>query len=612
MTVSPEVVLQRCFFTFRAEQLGEIADLFVRPPYYDKLESPQPCLLFGGRGTGKTTALRYLRFDICETSQDERPYLGVYIKINKNQVSCFYSDRHGPLLARAFAHYFNLLAALELCRLSEHLEGSGVAIGANELLSLSRQLCVAESRSLAELACGVVDAINVLELFVNNIDQDFQEPPRFSIAEASLRTFAALVTQQDLRKRPLFCCIDEYENLLDYQQAILNGYIKHADHALSYKVGLKLNGLRCRDTVTPGDPLITPADYVEVDITEEGAEPFLLSVLTRRLAAARESGVALPDRPDELFPALSQREEAMLLGGGVVASALRDDLRAANDEGLQKWLERTADGDLYLVRYRSEIFGEPVLEIARSFASNASSWRDFRNNYGFQALFWLSRGRRGARIRKYYCGVRTVLMLARGNVRFFLEVLGSGVLDAVGAPSTLSGAVIVVHPKEQTLAARAVGRRQLEQLDGLGARGAEIQRLVLGIGKVFFERTRRPEPGVPEPTSFVLSGSESARAEVEQVLREGVAYLAFLRAPRTKATTDTEIRDDEYSLHPIFAPFFEMSYRRKRRITLQAETLIELQSSPRSAIGKLLEGVSVTGPDELPEQLALFASFYGE
>ena len=157
----------------------------------------------------------------------------------------------------------------------------------------------------------------------------------------------------------------------------------------------------------------------------------------------------------------------------------------------------------------------------------------------------------------------------------------------------------------------AVATRQLEQLDSLGGHGGELKRLVLGIGKVFFELTRRPKGRTPEPTSFVLSGNSDLVAVVRKRLREGIANLVFVRNPRTKATSHVEIRDDEYSLHPILAPFFEMSYRKKRRITVKAEHLRMLQDDSKTAMALLLSNVEQTRSDDLPEQLAIFSSLYG-
>lgn len=200
-----------------------------------------------------------------------------------------------------------------------------------------------------------------------------------------------------------------------------------------------------------------------------------------------------------------------------------------------------------------------------------------------------------------------IISIASGNIRFFLEIVGDSVKNAL--PSDLSEP-IVAQPGKQTDAARSVATRQLEQLDSLGRHGGVLKRLVLGVGKVFFELTRRPEGRAPEPTSFVLNGYPKDISLIREHLREGIANLVFVSNPRTKATGDAEIRDEEYSLHPILAPFFEISYRKKRRIILSATYLQRLQTDPKVAITQLLSGVEQTSSDNLPEQLAIFSSLY--
>jgi hypothetical protein len=137
-----------------------------------------------------------------------------------------------------------------------------------------------------------------------------------------------------------------------------------------------------------------------------------------------------------------------------------------------------------------------------------------------------------------------------------------------------------------------------------------LKRLVLALGKVFFELARAPEGRTPEVTQFILTGNPDAKARVEGLLREGVSNQAFEVTPRTKATSDAEMRDDEYRLHPIFSPYFEFSYRRKRRISLSAEDLVLVQDSPRRAITNMLKGRVETPAEDLPAQLSFFSSFY--
>ena len=598
--------LEQCFFDYRAENLYRVfGAIFVKPPFFADLAGARPCFLIGGRGTGKTTALKSLRFDAV--LDEPNPHLGIYIRINKNQVHCFQSDLHKPLLRKAFAHYFNLLVAQESTRLLSWLSNDQrVTIARDDISPVCRSLGLSDADSLPELCDSVADAIQRLELFVNNVDALHGSPPLFSAPESPVRAIAHLVSQVDDVGRPLLCCIDEYENLLPYQQATLNTYIKHSEIPLSYKVGMKADGLKTRRTITKGDPLRTPADYREIDISNSLEDSFFQEVLERRMRFARRAGIGIPDAVEDFLVPLERLEEAKQLGAVKVAKSVRDEL--ACDLELRAWSEQIPDGDLILLRYRSDVENTRLMDVARRLRNDEAAWRNLKNNHGFASLFWLSWGRRGARRRKYYCGIGTILKIANGNIRFFLELIGDSVREAM--PADLSDS-IVVRPGQQTDAARAVATRQLEQLDSLGRHGGELKRLVLGIGKVFFELTRHPEGRTPEPSSFVLSGDGEVAAVIRKRLREGIANLVFVSNPRTKATSGVEIRDDEYSLHPILAPFFEISYRKKRRITMRADHLRMLQDDSKVAMALLLRNVDQTPSDDLPEQLAMFSSLYG-
>lgn len=567
--------LDECFYSYRAEWLeSSLGSLFVRPTYYNQLESDRPCFIVGGRGTGKTTALRWLRFD---AASEPRGYAGVFIRVNKNQAHSFRSDRNSELLRKAFTHYFNLLGADELCSLASWLEEhDGGELAAADVERISEILCLERRTTLDDLAAAIQSAIRKLEVFVNNVDDPRAESPLFSPPESPIRNFAEVIAARDPRRRRILCCIDEYENLLPAQQSILNAYVKHAEPPLSYKIGLKTNGLRSTDTLEPGDPLVTPADYVEINLTSATSEGFLRDVLQRRIDVARERGAALPSTPEDLLPSLTRTEEAILLGAAPVSERLRRDLRSATG-GIADWVSSVPNGDLYFLAYWAQATESSELDLAASYSTDPRTWANLLNNHGFASLFWLSKGRKGARIRKYYSGLRTLFLLANGNVRFFLDLVGSAIQRV---EEENPGQELIAEPKIQTEAARAVGRRQLEQLDRLGPRGGDLKRLVLAVGKVFFELSRRPQGRAPEPTSFVLSGSAEAVAKAHQLLREGVVHLAFEVSPRTKATSETEMRDDEYRLHPIFAPFFEMSYRRKRRITIDADAIERLLIGP--------------------------------
>jgi len=609
--------LSELFSDYRAEWSAALfGDLFIAPPYFAKLESSRPCVLIGGRGTGKTTALKSLRFDSTEArlTSDSVPaealkYYGIYIRINKNRVRAF----QGPSLAtdqwdKVFAHYFNILCCLELCRLAEWLTARSLITGLDLAptaacfgLTNPPQATAVDASRMAHL---LGQSLIALELFVNN--PSAAAMPMLSMAEAPLRTFVeALKATPHGADRVVFCCLDEYENLSDRQQSIVNTYIKHAEPPLSYKIGVKRNGLRTRATIDRSDALSIPDDYQLIDIGEDNFEAFAKQVLEHRLSRAVARNVRVEADLDDFLPEFPLAVEAEKLGADRIAHQVLAELQRSQETEVVAWASGMPASQLYFLSYWAEGSGENILDLARDWMNSPDRWTTRLGNYGYASLFWLSKGRKGARIRKYYTGARTLIALASGNIRYVIELVDEGLAKA-RASETWTGSI---SPENQTLAARAVGKRRLDQLEDLSERGSDIKRLVLALGKVFFEFARDPVGKTPERTFFVLGGRPDAQKQVLSLLEEGVANLAFEVTPRTKATTQREMRDDEFRLHPIFAAFFEYSHRRKRRCVFAAETLLLVLENPSAALAELIERAP-TALEELPDQLAMFSDFY--
>mgnify|MGYP000875172241 CR=1 FL=1 len=617
-SVDVEAVLRQLFGDNRAEwPSSHSMDLFVSPTYLKKLESMRPCFLVGGRGTGKTTSLQSLRYDAIlkrlegsGQSFDDQEYVGVMVRMNKNRVRAF----HGSSLAedkwaKLFAHYFNLLVCLELCAMSSWLESkTGQSLGQESIDLISSELGLGELADLETLRTAISKAISNLQLQVNNPTMDFGIVA--SMAEAPLRTFAEALRESGLlADRVIFCCIDEYENLLDYQQGIINTYIKHAEPPLSYKVGVRKNGLRNRQTLDGHDLLKVPDDCAEIEIADEGFEYFARAVAELRLECARKEGVQVPESLKAFLEELTFAEEAIELGAGKVAESVLAELARSNKE-LWEHFAQMDTTETYFLKYWQESEGRSLIDLAKDWRDNESEWKTRLNNYGYSSLFWLSNGNKGIRIRKYYCGERVLLSLAAGNIRYFLELIDTAIGYELDAHAALPK-VLRVSAKSQTLAARDVGKRRLNQLEGLADHGVQLKRLVLAIGKVFFELARSPTGRTPEVTSFVLTGNALDVDAANTLLAEGVAHLAFESAPRTKPTTNSEMRDDEYRLHRIFCAFFEISHRKKRRTTFDAKNLLGvLHGSPSKAISSLLDNRQQSEERDLPEQLAFFSAFY--
>lgn len=615
-----QAVLQELFAENRAEwATDKFGDLFVPPTYLSKLETLRPCFLVGGRGTGKTTSLQSLRFDATYarlmrrgSRPDEQAYFGVLVRMNKNRVRAFLGSTHGQeFWSRLFVHYFNLLACLELSALAIWLEDKhGRKLSADDLGLVCGTLGVVAAESTETLRAALKQELASLELQVNN--PATASSSKLSIAEAPIRAFVELLRESGLIDTGMvFCCIDEYENLHEYQQSIINTYIKHAEPPLSYKIGVRKNGIRSAKTLDSSDALRVPDDYLSIEISEEGFEQFAASVAEVRLAAARKAGVSVPDKLSEFLVNLDLEAEAVLLGAEKIGDSILDAIRAGGEPLVKFFLSMSPHSRAFIKYWHETDPSVPVSALAADWQANPKAWEVRYGNYAFAALFWLSKGSRGVRIRKFYCGERVLLAMASGNIRYFLELI-EGAISLELADGASAFEVFTLSPKSQTLSAREVGFRRISQLDGV-THGVALKRLVLGIGRVFFARARDPAGQTPEVTSFVLTGSEPDRIKLESLLREGVAHLAFEASPRTKATSDSELRDEEYRIHPIFSAFFEISHRRKRRMSFDATHVLGiLGDQPGRAISLLAKHAKIAPSTEVPEQLGFFSAFYGD
>ena len=98
-----------------------------------------------------------------------------------------------------------------------------------------------------------------------------------------------------------------------------------------------------------------------------------------------------------------------------------------------------------------------------------------------------------------------------------------------------------------------------------------------------------------------------------QLLNSAIMHLALVRSVSNKRDTNTDfdLKSYDYAIHPIYAPFFSFSHRRKRKIRLSPHQIQSLVDDPRPAIRQVLRQYDLPDDAPLPEQLQLFESYYG-
>ena len=616
-----EEQLGQLFGSYKAEWLREhLFELFTEPTYFPELRTPNPCVLVGGRGTGKTTALRCLSYEGQFALSGMKPEListwpfyGMYYPVNTNRVAAF----KGPEVderqwVRLFAHYVNLelceLALTFLAWIELHVPGEQLAPEACREVGLA--LNVRGINTSKELASAVRILKTEFEASINNVaDGEF---PKLSLQGAPVDNLLRHMSLMPrFRNKHFFFLLDEYENFEDYQQQVVNTLVKHAREYYTFKIGVRELGWRRRTTLNANEQLTSPADYVRIDITrkltEQGFSDFASAVCNARLKRLASEQGREPVDVAKIFPELTDEEEAEQLG---VGAALKKRKRAALigvRAEIVAALESLQPLEQFFALFWADSKRVPIADVVEETRTSPKAWADRYGNYKHAVLFELRAGKRG--IRKHYAGWSVFTQLAAGNIRYLLELVDR----ALAAHLRDGGDIGTPIPwGTQTISAQRVGQKNLTELEGLSVHGARLTKLLLGLGRVFQVMAEDPAGHAPEVNQVhvTFDGDAVVAEEMEHVLKHAVMHLALVRFPGSKLQDPADTREYDYAIHPIFAPFFVFSHRRKRKMTISAAELKGLIDQPKATIAKVLEGQNRIVPSELPDQLSLFGGFY--
>ena len=541
-------------------------------------------------------------------------YYGLYFRVDTNKVAAF----KGPELLESqwiqyFGHYINLLMCVQVLRfLSWFQETTEIStnLDEDELEMVAASFGLPKPENNAHFLRLLQRSLIEFEAHINNV-ADNASPP-LSMQGAPTDLLIEFVKRQEVFSDKLFFfLIDEYENFEDYQQQLMNTLIKHSGELYSFKVCVRELGWRIRNTLAENEYLISPADYSRIDINDvlQGPpfEEFSHKICQDRLTALSRGDHPVMAEIRDLLPSITEDEEARLLG---IDTHNLDILQELREIGPKNIVENLSPMEVYLLGFWGRSHNQPLSEVFEDYKGNPRIWRGRLNNYSHALLFTLRRGRPG--IRKYYAGWDTFIQLSGGNIRFLLQLVEASFTRHLREGHSLNKPLA---PTTQTNAAQAIGRANLTELEGMSVRGAQLTKLLLGLGRIFGIMAASLEGHAPEVNQFELTetpGQATRRDESSQLLDAAVMHLALERHSGSKLTSESDTRDWDYMIYPIFAPFFNFSYRRKRKMNLTPDQLLELVDSSSRAIRRILAATNRSPDEPLPEQLRLFEMFYAQ
>lgn len=605
------------FGSFRAEWLrDEIYQLFSEPTYFAHLTGNKSCVLMGGRGSGKTTALKCLSYEgqnaLGRQDWATPTHVGIYYRINTNIVTAFCGPEIDDVEWRKlFGHFLNLIICGELARfLSWYLETCPNAdFSSVSFDRVGRAFGFVNTNDLGCLSNSIDSGLQELELYINNIGGG---RPTISQLQSPVSQFLGqLKNITEFEDVAFHIILDEYENLLDYQQQIVNTLIKHGDDNCFFKIGVRELGWRDHSTLNDSESLISPADYELIHIEDRIKENFSEFAKTVCESRFRESGLSDDNilALDQLLPRMTAQEEADALGVGKRVVAIRRQLSELPEypEGLAS----VDDLPLYVFYMLNNKDPAGTAIDVQGFLDRDQRLIDKYQNHSYAMLFTIAD--KGSKITKYHCGHETFSRLAFRNIRFYMQLVHESIVQHTAAEKPLSEPIDYVH---QTIAARNVGLQYLRELEGVTARGSHLTKLILGFGRFFQILAENPIGGSPEMNQFQIKETKEdlsgRRSEANDLLQTAVMHLALIRSPGTKLAAESDTRAWDYTPHPIFSPYFNYSTRRKRKISISESDLLAMYESPQSTIKRLLgrSRREHLADNRLPEQMRMFDDFF--
>lgn len=210
-----------------------------------------------------------------------------------------------------------------------------------------------------------------------------------------------------------------------------------------------------------------------------------------------------------------------------------------------------------------------VLKFLKNYSESdgkPSEHRDWVHNNLVGSLLELYRPY--GRLCPIYSGYDTFFTMANKNLRHFLIICYKALEIAELADECGNE----VSQGTQARAAYEAADQLIREIKTFGPQGERLRMFVLRLGNVFRALQATPAMSEPEQNQFTInSGDRVPDAEELEFLAELKKYgiISEQLETKTKGPVGSDIVD--YQLNPIYSPYFQISYRRKRKISLSLD-----------------------------------------
>ncbi|MCO6499360.1 MAG: hypothetical protein J5I47_03165 [Vicingus serpentipes] len=574
----------------RAEQLGdELFKFFAYHEKFDGLLKRKSLMVQGGRGSGKTMFFLYHTYGSKknESTNSGTAYneflknldlFGIYYRCDSNFVPGF---QHKGIdeydWEQLFAHYLNVTLSKELVEIVIDINKNTnnaldffIADEISELLGEPITDFIALYKKLKKEEIKVIN-------YVNNVGR--VEKPLLINNGLLINLISKNILNQDILKgKTIHIFIDEYENLLMYQQKLINTLIKHPNPVI-LDIGSRNEGVKTYDTLAAEETIRSPHDYNYFnfeDFTNEEHEELINEICKKRLQRVEEFReidssndfldikfyLGKENIYDEISNVFSSKKELYKL-----ITRYKNILKDYKDIDINGLISIEEPFLLRLIIVLVER-GNNIKEINDEYIKynqgESSKFKDWIHNNKNGLVYLVCKE---SSIKKQYYGYNTYVALSSGIIRFFIELCEAAFKNASRNGFNFNDPR-VLSKEEQSSAAFYVSRYKINDVDTYSPYSKELKQFTLLLGGVFEKLHRDKKLSEPEQNHF-STNYDKLTNNSKLFLKTSVLYSVLQKRHETKDKSDSiDSNNYEYHLNHIYAPYFEISPRRIRKIQI--------------------------------------------
>ncbi len=600
------------FNEYREEQSGiKLTDYFVRPEFFDQLSDNKPKMIYGSRGTGKTTILKAMALDQVydkEKFLKHENYIGVYYRTDLNISSAFDSkDFSADFWHKLYSYYFTCSITRALFETITNVKD---LIGANEKNICKEVLLFYGFNhidTLAQLVLEIKTIEKSIEIYLNNMP--YQQPPKIGAFASMLRDIPKIIIDNcntDLMKDKHFIyLIDEFESLKEYQQKAILSMVKYADQRHTYIIGLRPLGLKILSTI--GDEYIRETDDYNTYILDSDAANYLTfakKVCDKRLELFyKKYYPQINEIPtiDNFFEIKQTVDEIELLFNN--SNIQHEHIKRVeaflnafeiDDESISDLLIKKQELFYFIVlklikeRNRNTIITIPLIKNeVYAFTNPDRSHKDFIHNYRTALLFYIlhlySKN-------KLYSGFQTITNLSGHTLRYLLEMCNEIFLHMYREDREIYSHPHLIPMKIQSEEIFNVSQRRFEQIKSVPDIGPRMRQFMNTLGSLASTLHEDSQLAKFEPNHFSIRADTQPHLNIDAFLIECVFRGVLIQYEDNKIKVKNSISHYQFSyqIHPIYTPKFQISFRKKQKFDLSIDQISIMIGTDIKEINKLI------------------------